>query len=69
MEYQHIRTELADNILTITLNRPERMNAFTLRMKDELVQAFGDADRDNQVRAGGGTGAGRAFRAGMENGP
>ena len=29
MEYQHIRTELADNILTVTLNRPDRMNAFT----------------------------------------
>ncbi len=69
MEYQHIRTELADNILTITLNRPDRMNAFTLRMKDELVRAFGEADRDNQVRAVVVTGAGRAFCAGMEMQP
>ncbi|HEX5678329.1 MAG TPA: crotonase/enoyl-CoA hydratase family protein [Alcanivorax sp.] len=69
MEYQHIRTQLADNILTITLNRPDRMNAFTLRMKDELVHVFGAADRDNQVRAVVVTGAGRAFCAGMEMQP
>ena len=69
MEYQHIRTELADNILTVTLNRPDRMNAFTLRMKDELVHVFGEADRDNQVRAVVVTGAGRAFCAGMEMQP
>ena len=69
MEYQHIRTELADNILTVTLNRPDRMNAFTLRMKDELVHVFGEADRDNQVRAVVATGAGRAFCAGMEMQP
>ena len=69
MEYQHIRTELADNILTVTLNRPDRMNAFTLRMKDELVHVFGEADRDNRVRAVVVTGAGRAFCAGMEMQP
>ncbi|MTI50489.1 MAG: enoyl-CoA hydratase [Alcanivorax sp.] len=69
MEYQHIRTELADNILTVTLNRPDRMNAFTLRMKDELVHVFGEADRNNQVRAVVVTGAGRAFCAGMEMQP
>ena len=69
MEYQHIRTELADNILTVTLNLPDRMNAFTLRMKDELVHVFGEADRDNQVRAVVVTGAGRAFCAGMEMQP
>lgn len=69
MEYQHVRTELADNILTVTLNRPDRMNAFTLRMKDELVHVFGEADRDNQVRAVVVTGAGRAFCAGMEMQP
>ncbi|WP_370209975.1 crotonase/enoyl-CoA hydratase family protein [Alloalcanivorax venustensis] len=69
MEYQHIRTELADTSLTVTLNRPDRMNAFTLRMKDELVHVFGEADRDNQVRAVVVTGAGRAFCAGMEMQP
>jgi enoyl-CoA hydratase/carnithine racemase len=45
------------------------MNAFTLRMKDELVHVFGEADRDNQVRAVVVTGAGRAFCAGMEMQP
>ena len=37
MDYQHISTDLDEQILTITLNRPDRLNAFTLRMKDELV--------------------------------
>lgn len=69
MEYQHIRTDLDDQILTITLNRPERMNAFTLRMKDELVHAFGEASRNNGVRVVVVTGAGRAFCAGMEMEP
>lgn len=69
MEYQHIRTDLAEQILTITLNRPERLNAFTLRMKDELVHAFGEASRNNDVRAVVVTGAGRAFCAGMEMQP
>ncbi|MEO1900484.1 MAG: crotonase/enoyl-CoA hydratase family protein [Alcanivorax sp.] len=69
MEYQHIRVERAAPLLTITLNRPDRLNAFTLRMKDELVRAFGEADRDNEVRAVIVTGAGRAFCAGMEMQP
>ncbi len=69
MDYQHIRADLADHILTLTLNRPDRLNAFTLRMKDELVHAFGEADRDNAVRAVIVTGAGRAFCAGMEMQP
>ena len=69
MEYQHIRADLAEQILTITLNRPERMNAFTLRMKDELVHAFGEASTNNDVRAVVVTGAGRAFCAGMEMQP
>ena len=51
MDYQHIRTDLDENILTITLNRPDRLNAFTLRMKDELVHAFGEADQNDAVRA------------------
>ncbi|MBM7332049.1 crotonase/enoyl-CoA hydratase family protein [Alloalcanivorax marinus] len=69
MEYQHIRVERAAPLLTITLNRPDRLNAFTLRMKDELVHAFGEADRDHEVRAVIVTGAGRAFCAGMEMQP
>ena len=69
MQYQHILTDLDDQILTITLNRPDRLNAFTLRMKDELVHAFGAASRDNDVRVVVVTGAGRAFCAGMEMEP
>ena len=42
MDYKDIKTELSENILTITLNRPERLNAFTLRMKDEVVHALAE---------------------------
>jgi enoyl-CoA hydratase/carnithine racemase len=50
----------------ITLDRPERLNAFTVQMADELVQAFEDASADDAVRAVIVTGAGRAFCAGMD---
>ena len=55
-----------DGILTITLNRAARLNAFTVRMADELVCAFGQAGGDDAVRAIVVTGAGRAFCAGMD---
>ena len=55
-----------DGILTITLDRPERMNAFTVRMADELEQSFRELDADDSVRAVIVTGAGRAFCAGMD---
>jgi enoyl-CoA hydratase/carnithine racemase len=55
-----------DGILTITLDRPARLNAFTVRMADELVAAFGQANGDDAVRAVIVTGAGRAFCAGMD---
>ena len=51
MAYQTIRYEISDRILTITLNRPEQLNAFTVRMMSELVHAFGRASEDDQVRA------------------
>ena len=69
MDYQHISTDLDEQILTITLNRPDRLNAFTLRMKDELVHAFAEADRNDAVRAVIVTGAGKVFCAGMEMQP
>jgi enoyl-CoA hydratase/carnithine racemase len=56
----------ADGVLTITLARPARLNAFTVDMADALVQAFGDASADDAVRAVVVTGAGRAFCAGMD---
>ena len=66
MEYQEILYEIEDRILTITLNRPDKMNAFTLRMFDELMDAFDQADTDDSVRAIIVTGAGRAFCAGAD---
>ena len=66
MDYQEIRYELADRVLTVTLHRPDKLNAFTRRMRDELVDAFGRADADDEVRAVIVTGAGRAFCAGAD---
>src|SRR5262245_50873561 len=66
MDYQEIRYHLADGILTITLHRPDRLNAFTERMGGELIDAFDRADADDALRAIVGTGAGRAFCAGAD---
>jgi len=66
MDPQHIRYELADRVATITLDRPDRLNAFTRRMRDELIDAFGRADADDEVRVVIVTGAGRAFCAGAD---
>ena len=66
MDYQDIRYSVANQILTITLNRPERMNAWTLRMKDEMLDALARANADDEVRAIVVTGEGKAFCAGME---
>lgn len=66
MEYQEILYEIEDRILTITLNRPDKMNAFTVRMFNELMDAFDQADADDDVRAVIVTGAGRAFCAGAD---
>ena len=66
MDPQHIRYELADRVATITLNRPDKLNAFTRRMRDGLIDAFGRADADDEVRVVIVTGAGRAFCAGAD---
>jgi len=66
MSHQQIRYDVADRIATITLHRPEKLNAFTAVMRDELVDAFGQADADDGVRAVIVTGAGRAFCAGAD---
>jgi enoyl-CoA hydratase/carnithine racemase len=68
MNYQTILYQLAEGILTITLNRPEQLNAFTVRMAEELIDAFERASADDAVRAVIVTGAGRAFCAGMDLG-
>ena len=66
MDYQAIRYEITDSILTITLDRPEKLNAFTVQMAHELIDAFERASEDDEVRAIVVTGAGRAFCAGMD---
>jgi len=66
MTYKTLDWAVADGILTLTLNRPEQLNAFTVEMANELVDAFARASRDDAVRAVVVTGAGRAFCAGMD---
>jgi len=66
MSYEQILYDVKDGILTITLNRPEKLNAFTGTMMNELIDAFGRASKDDDVRAIVVTGAGRAFCAGAD---
>lgn len=66
MNYETIRAEAAAGVLTITLHRPDRLNAFTIKMQRELCDAFDRADADDSVRAVIVTGAGRAFCAGAD---
>jgi enoyl-CoA hydratase/carnithine racemase len=65
-DYEQIITEKSDGVLTITLNRPERLNAWTAQMGLELRTAFDRADGDDEVRAIILTGAGRGFCAGAD---
>jgi enoyl-CoA hydratase/carnithine racemase len=64
--FQEIRYEVADRVLTLTLDRPDRLNAFTPTMGRELIDAFDRADADDGVRAIVVTGAGRGFCAGAD---
>lgn len=66
MSFNTIRYEVSDQILTITLNRPEQLNAFTVEMAKELIRAFNQASDDDEVSAIVVTGAGKAFCAGMD---
>jgi enoyl-CoA hydratase/carnithine racemase len=66
MSFQEIRYEVEEGILTITLNRPDRLNAFTGTMASELLEAFDRADADDDVRAVIVTGEGRGFCAGAD---
>jgi enoyl-CoA hydratase/carnithine racemase len=66
MEFEQITTELTDHVLTITMNRPDRLNAWTQTMFSELLEAFDRVDADDEVRAVIVTGAGRAFCAGAD---
>jgi YD repeat-containing protein len=64
--YETIEYLVDDRILTLTLDRPDRLNAFTVTMADELVHAFDRAGTDEDVDAVVVTGRGRAFCAGMD---
>ncbi len=66
MDFEQITTETSQGVLTITLNRPDRLNAWTATMSSELIQAFDQADADDDVRAIIVTGAGRGFCAGAD---
>jgi len=66
--YETIHYVVQDAIATITLHRPERLNAFTAEMCHELLAVFDEIDADDRVRAVIVTGAGRAFCAGADLG-
>lgn len=65
-EYETLRYEVSDGILTLWLDRPESLNAFTVTMANELVAAFDRASADDSVAAIVVTGSGKAFCAGMD---
>ena len=64
--FEHISYAVADHVATITLNRPDKLNAFTATMALELIAAFDVVDADDDVRAVVVTGAGRGFCAGAD---
>ena len=66
--FETILYDVKDGIATITLNRPDRMNAFTAQMMAEMIQAFDATDADDAVKVVVVTGAGRAFCAGADLG-
>lgn len=65
-ELETVRHEVSDGVMTLTLNRPDRLNAYTHQMKDDVIAALDVADRDDDVRAVIITGAGRGFCAGAD---
>ena len=66
MTYETLDYTVRDGILTLTLNRPDKLNSFTVTMADELIAAYDRASADDEVGAIVVTGAGRAFCAGMD---
>ncbi len=66
MPYSEIIYEVADHIATITLNRPDKLNAFTNTMMHEMIDAFDHSDADDDVRAVIVSGSGRGFCAGAD---
>jgi len=68
VQYEQIKYETAERILTITLNRPDHLNAYTEFMRDEIIDALDRAEADDNIRVIIVTGQGRAFCAGMDLG-
>ncbi len=66
MNYSTLQYDVRDRVLTLTLSRPDKLNAFTVTMANELVDAFTRASEDDEVGAIVVTGDGRAFCAGMD---
>jgi enoyl-CoA hydratase/carnithine racemase len=66
MQFEHIRAEQEGAVLTVTLDRPDKLNAYTATMGRELAEAFRCADVDDSVRVVIVTGAGRGFCAGAD---
>ncbi len=66
MAYEEIIYEVSEQIATITLNRPDKLNSFTNRMLKEIIAAFDESDADDNVRVVIVTGSGRAFCAGAD---
>ncbi|AMR80850.1 crotonase/enoyl-CoA hydratase family protein [Cupriavidus nantongensis] len=64
--FETLRYAVADGVATITLHRPDQLNAFTAQMMHELIAAFDATDADDNVRAVIVTGSGRAFCAGAD---
>ncbi len=65
-DYRTLRYRVDDGLLLLTLARPEALNAFTVEMADELVDAYRTASQDDTVQAIVVTGEGKAFCAGMD---
>ena len=64
--YQHILLDIADGIATVTLNRPDKLNAYTVDMGEEIVDVFAQLRDDDSASAIILTGAGRGFCAGVD---
>jgi enoyl-CoA hydratase/carnithine racemase len=66
MKYETLRTDCEEGVFTLTLNRPDKLNAFTLTMMKELLAVYDEIDRDDAVRVVIVTGEGRGFCAGAD---
>lgn len=65
-DYEQISCDVSERILTITLNRPEKLNAYTEFMRDEIISAIDEAEQDPEIRVIIFTGAGRGYCSGMD---